>query len=114
MSLYSDLDDSKTIFLQDTLVHVYKYKMKGNHVLSHFSPSVFTATTNAATITTFKSALKTHFFSLYDSDSALFDLMCMCVFICVCDSVCMFDFCTSTLTNLLASHHVLCKVLWAF
>ena len=58
---------------------------------------------NAATITTFKSALKTPFFSLSHSNSALFDLICVsacvCVCVCVCereresDSVYMFDFC---------------------
>ena len=36
-----------------------------------------------ATITTFKSALKTHFFSLYHSNSALFDLIGVCVCVCV-------------------------------
>ena len=46
---------------------------------AHFWNSLPSHIRNAATITTFKSALKTHFFSLYHSDSALFDLMCVCV-----------------------------------
>ena len=48
---------------------LYKYKMKGDRAFSHFGPSVWNSlpphTGNAATITTFKSALRTHFFSLH-------------------------------------------------
>ena len=42
---------------------------------AHFWNSLPSHIRNAATITTFKSALKTHFFSLYHSNSALFNLM---------------------------------------
>ena len=51
---------------------LYKHKTKGDHAFSHFGPSVWNSLPshirNAVTITTFKSALKTHFFSLYHSD----------------------------------------------
>ena len=51
---------------------LYKYKMKGDRAFSHFGPSVWNSLPphirNAATVTTFKSALKTHLVSLYPSD----------------------------------------------
>ena len=51
---------------------LYKYTTKGGRAFSHFGPSVWNSLPshirNAATITTFKSALKTYFFSLNLSD----------------------------------------------
>ena len=51
---------------------LYKYKTKGGRAFSHSGPSVWNSLPphirTAATITTFKSAPKTHFFSLYHSD----------------------------------------------
>ena len=53
---------------------LYKHKTKGGCAFSHFGPSVWKWNSlpshirNAAAITTFKSVLKTHFFSLYHSD----------------------------------------------
>ena len=51
---------------------LYPYKTNGDHAFFHFGPSVWNTLPphirNAATITTFKSNLKTHFFSLYHSD----------------------------------------------
>ena len=51
---------------------LYEHKTKGDRAFSDFGPSVWNSLPshirNAATITTFKSALKTLFFSLYHSD----------------------------------------------
>ena len=64
--LYSSAD---TCLLKFTL---YKYKMKGDCAFSHFGPPVWNSLPphirNAATVTTFKSAPKTHLVSLYPSD----------------------------------------------
>ena len=64
--------------------------------------------------TTFKSTPKIHFFSVYYSNSALFNLICACVCVCVCASMCVLVWvwlsayvcfllflcmCTCTLTN---------------
>ena len=50
---------------------LYKYKTEGDCAFSHFGLSVWNSLSshirNAATITASKSALKTHFFSLYHS-----------------------------------------------
>ena len=51
---------------------LFKHKTKGDRAFSQFGPSVWNSLPshirNAATITTFKSVLKTNFFSLYHSD----------------------------------------------
>ena len=54
------------------LYYIVLYKTKGERAFSHFGPSIWNSLPshirNAATITTFKSALKTHYFSMYHYD----------------------------------------------
>ena len=60
---------------------LYKYEMKSDHAFSHFGPSVWNSLPPISTITTFKSTLKTHFFSLCP---VLYVLgVCVCAHACV-------------------------------
>ena len=110
---------------------LYKYKLEGDRAFSHFGPSVWNSRSPysryAATVTTFRSALKTHFFSLYlrltqhcsisyvRGGRGVMVVMCLCDCVCVWLGVyvsfllCLFDFCTSN-----TSYYALCKALRAF